>query len=90
MIILSWERNLLALHDLGDVQIEEIAVENGLFVGGVKISKILKFLKINRQVPEQRRRRWQSNRDDSHSDSGKSNWRCTTRGNCPGRTSSAR
>ena len=37
VIILSWERNLLALHDLGDVQIEEIAVENGLFVGGVKI-----------------------------------------------------
>jgi len=30
VIILSWERNLLALHDLGDVQIEEIAVENGL------------------------------------------------------------
>jgi len=27
---LSWERNLLALHDFGDVQIEEVAVENGL------------------------------------------------------------
>ena len=30
-IFLGGERNLLALHDLGDVQIEEIAVENGLF-----------------------------------------------------------
>ena len=30
-IFLGGERNLLALHDLGDVQIEEVAVENGLF-----------------------------------------------------------
>ena len=40
---LGGERNLLALHDLGDVQIEEIAVENGLYCVFFHLKFLAKF-----------------------------------------------
>ena len=43
---LGGERNLLALHDLGDVQIEEIAVENGLYC----VFFSFEFFSINRDL----------------------------------------